>query len=458
MKMALHATTFPVPEPIKRFSQIFHENGHCLYIVGGAVRDYLLGVPNSDYDFTTDATPQEVIAMFRKVIPTGIKHGTVSVLFANDTYEVTTFRTEGGYEDHRHPTHVQFVRNLSEDLCRRDFTINALAVDAQSGAIIDLNGGREDLQAHLIRAIGNPTLRFTEDALRILRGCRFACKLGFSIDMPTFEAMKCLAPTLSHVSQERIHVELDKIVMSATPRFGFELMEQTQVLSEILPELVACSGVEQKGMHLHDVYLHSIIALQTAADLHANKIVRYAALLHDIGKPSTRSTDDLGFYTFHGHEIASQKIARSILNRLKFSNEERDQILNLVANHMFNYTPEWTDAAVRRFIARVGVDAIEDLFTVRLCDQQAIAGAMYPDGIDELRKRVHKVLSDADALSVKDLAVNGKDLMGIGIPAGPKLGIVLNQLLETVLDDPSQNKHDTLLTIALGIFGQLLSE
>lgn len=437
---------------MKDFASIFDAAGFSLYIVGGAVRDWVLRIPNDDYDFTTDATPEEVIGLFRKVIPTGIKHGTVTVLFKNAKYEVTTFRTDGEYHDHRHPEQVQFVRNLEEDLKRRDFTINAMAANAFTGEIVDQHNGFGDLKKKTIRAIGNPIERFTEDALRILRACRFATKLDFSIEPETHAAMRQLASTLKLVSGERIRDELVKILSSKTPLTGLKLMQESDILAVILPELVEGQGIEQRGFHTHDVLTHNLLVCQAAADIDAPLAVRIAALLHDIGKPRVRQENGDGIYTFHRHEFESERLAKRILERLKFSNDDRDQVLNLIRNHMFHYTPDWSDGAVRRFIARVGADSIENLFLLRLADQKAIAGACDYETLRELDERIEKIRRDGDALSVKDLAVNGKELMAAGIPAGPTMGTILNQLLETVMDDPKQNERERLELIALNLY------
>lgn len=455
MKTSLQNRTFPIDATIREFASVFDAAGFSLYVVGGAVRDWLLGIQNDDYDFTTDAMPEEVIKLFRKVIPTGIKHGTVTVLFRDSQYEVTTFRTDGEYHDHRHPDQVHFVRNLEEDLKRRDFTINALAANARTGEIIDMHDGIGDLRLRIVRAIGNPLERFSEDALRILRACRFVTKLDFAIEPETFDAMRTLAPMLSHVSGERIRDELLKILCCRDPLRGLRLMVDCGILSVVLPELAAGEGIEQRGFHEHDVLTHNLLACQSAADLDAPLSVRIAALLHDIGKPQVRKESEEGMYTFHRHEFESEKLAGRVLGRLKFSNDERAQILNLIRNHMFHYTSDWSDGAVRRFIARVGADAIQNLFLLRLADQKAIAGTCDYGTLQELSERIEKIRRDGDALSVKDLAIDGRDLMSLGVPPGPKMGTILGQLLETVMDDPRQNTKENLNLIAAKLFEKL---
>ena len=442
--------SYPVPSIVRKFSSIFASSGYSLYIVGGAVRDHFLGRKNTDYDFATDAMPKEVMSLFRTVIPTGIKHGTVTVIFEGHHYEVTTFRVDGDYTDMRHPETVSFVRSLPEDLKRRDFTINALAVNAFSGELIDLHEGRQDLALKIIRAIGNPNQRFQEDALRIMRACRFSSQLDFTIEHETAAAMKLLSANLLKVSGERIKDEFFKILASKTPSVGILNMDECRALEVVLPELVICKGVLQKGMHRHDVFHHSLASCDAAPS--TKPLVRLAALLHDIGKVETKSVDSDDTITFYQHEYVSERLARNILNRLKCSNEERETVANLIRNHMFHYTPDWTDGAVRRFINRVGKEHIADVFDLRMADQVGIFGGCEPRSLNELSDRIHTVLAQNNALSVKDLAINGNELARMGIPKGPVMGLILKELLETVLDDPSQNSYDRLATIAQGFY------
>jgi putative nucleotidyltransferase with HDIG domain len=443
-------TEFPVPRIVHAFATRFSNAGYCLYIVGGAVRDFLLNRLNTDYDFTTDAEPQQVMKLFRSVIPTGIQHGTVTVLFQGSSFEVTTFRTEAGYTDRRHPDTVHFVRSLAEDLKRRDFTMNALAADAITGSIIDYHKGKEDIEQRIIRAIGDPHKRFSEDALRILRGCRFAAQLGFSIESDTAAAMADLATHLRYVSGERIRTELLKILESPIPSQGFLALHACGALAVILPELSQGDQVAQKGAHQLDVMHHGIAACD-AVPRH-RPLVRLAALLHDIGKVETKRMADDGEVTFHRHEALSAKMAQNILSRLKFSNDEKSTVINLINNHMFHYTPDWSDGAVRRFVKRVGKHALEDVFMLRLADQMATDHQQRPQQILALKQRIADVLQESTALSIKDLAINGNDLAALGIPKGPTMGIILNQLLETVLDDPHQNTVETLSTIAQNFY------
>ncbi len=388
------------------------------------------------------------MTLFKKVIPTGIKHGTVTVIFKRQQYEVTTFRVDGDYADSRHPDSVSFVRSLEQDLARRDFTINALAVNAFTGDLTDLHHGLEDLENGIVRAIGNAGDRLKEDALRIVRACRFAGKLDFSIEADTFEAMKQLAPKLKAVSGERIHEELNRMLLSKRPSRAFELMHSSGVLAVLLPELEACAGVEQGGYHIHDVLTHSLLACDAAARSNFSMNVRYAALFHDMGKPQTRAGNPDEGYTFYKHEFISEKLAAGICERLKFSRADSDRILLLIRNHMFHYTEDWTDAAVRRFIKRVGVEALDDLFALHMADQEAIAGQCDIRTLGSLPQRINAIIAAGNALSIKDLAINGQDLISSGIPAGPHMGTILAALLDEVLDNPEKNTGRILLQLA----------
>lgn len=438
--------TFPISSSIQRFSSRFKEAGFSLYIVGGAIRDYLLGLENDDYDFTTDAQPHEVKALFSHVIPTGIDHGTVTVIFEKQMFEVTTFRSEGTYLDGRHPSSVTFIRGLQEDLKRRDFTINAFAADCTAGTVIDLNGGFDDLKNKTLRAIGIPSKRFEEDALRIFRACRIASKLNFTIEEETLMAMKAEKENLKNVSSERIREELFKLVASDHPTVGLQYMQQCNILSTLFPSLANGDGIEQGGMHHQDILQHNITACQAAADRDFPLSVRLAALFHDMGKSEVIKAG-VGKNTFYAHESVSARQAKDIMRYLKASNEQTRAVTHLVKEHMFNYQSSWSDSAVRRFITRVGLKDIPLLFQLRIADQIAIHGEPDTSLIDELQDRINKILAAKDALSIKDLAICGNDLMKMGIQ-GKSIGTTLSYLLETVLDDPEQNNSEQLLTIA----------
>jgi putative nucleotidyltransferase with HDIG domain len=440
----MKALSFP-PE-LREFALVFKEAGKSCYIVGGAVRDSLIGKRVSDYDAATDARPEEVMRLFRRVVPTGIKHGTVTVIWKGKPIETTTFRRESGYADGRHPDEVEYGASLEEDLSRRDFTINALAYEPLEGSLVDLYGGQADLGRRLIRAVGDPAERFHEDGLRPLRALRFASQLGFEVEPATLAAIPASLDRFRLVSPERVREELEKILASPKPSTALRLMEETGMLAIVLPELVRCRGVEQKGMHRFDVLDHLLASVDAAP---ADPVVRLAALLHDIGKPETRAVGADGVATFYGHEGASARGAAAVLRRLRFPNATTEEVTHLVAQHMFFYEDSWTDAAVRRFLARVGEAEVEKLFALRLADGTGMTGVPVPPGsLDPLRRRIERILADREAFKLKDLAIGGNDLASLGIPKGPAMGRILAELLETVLDDPEQNTREKLLEIA----------
>ncbi|MGI6432825.1 MAG: CCA tRNA nucleotidyltransferase [Sphaerochaetaceae bacterium] len=446
---------FPVTASIKRFASFFLQGGFSLYIVGGAVRDFYAHRKSTDYDFATDAKPDQIQKLFKRVIPTGIEHGTVTILFDSQAYEVTTFRSDGTYSDKRHPDTVSFVTSLAEDLSRRDFTINAMAVDASNGLLTDLFGGLDDLKAKTIKAIGNPAQRFGEDALRILRACRFASQLQFTIETKTQEAMKHLSHSLTAVSKERVQQELMHILASEIPSIGLKAAKECGALFVLIPEFEQCDGLLQPPKHHFDVLSHLFVACD-AAPLQ-KPLVRLAALLHDIGKPLTKGYNADGQLTYYHHEKKSAELAFTILKRLKFSNAHIAAVTHLIANHMFVYSPEWSDAAVRRFIKTVGTDFIDDLFALKRADRWAINGTTDYSDLVELQSRITNELQMAHALKREDLAINGHDLLKLGIQAGPQMKLILDQLLETVLDDPSQNTKEHLSRIAVNFWRQRMA-
>ncbi|HTZ50668.1 MAG TPA: HD domain-containing protein [Spirochaetia bacterium] len=445
-----------IPGVAREFARVFQAAGFQCHLVGGAVRDILLGRPHTDYDVATDALPSQVVPLFRRVIPTGIKHGTVTVLFKGTTFEVTTFRTETGYSDGRRPDSVTFAPSIHEDLARRDFTINAIAYDLHADRVEDPHDGRGDLKRRLIRAIGDPAERFHEDGLRPLRACRFAAQLGFEVDPATLAAIPAALDVLARVSAERVRDEILKILESPVPSVGFALMKQSGILSVVLPELLEGDGVAQGPLHCYDVLWHSLYACDAApAD---SLVLRLAALLHDVGKPRTRGTAPDGRPTFHGHEKVSEEMTRAILERLRLPNAVIKDTAHLVAQHMFNYQEEWSDAAVRRLVSRVGEGSIKDLLALRRADQLGMCrenARYFPQGLSDFAHRVDSVLSADRALTISSLAVNGRDVMErLGLPPGPKVGVILQELLQSVLEDPALNNREKLLEIA----GRMLKE
>ena len=446
---------FPVAKELEALGKVFSDHGYKIYLVGGAVRDHLLGISNHDYDFATDAEPDVIKGMFRRTIDTGIRHGTVTVLFKGGKYEITTFRSESDYADMRHPGKIEFVRNLDEDLGRRDFTINAFAADLSTGEIIDRHDGCKDLKNRVIRAIGNPEERFSEDALRMLRACRFSAKLGFSIEEGTFNAMCRLKENIRHVSAERIREEVFGLILSDHPVNGLEAMRLSGLLDMILPELSACIGVDQGGLHSCDVYTHLVRTLLAAVKNNHGRYVRLAALFHDIGKPAARKAGGDRTYTFHGHEKTGADLWRGICARLKTGNAERDKVAHLIENHMFGYEPCWSDAAVRRFMKRVGLENLDDLIDLRIDDATAISGACDPSMLLELMARIRTEEENRAALGLKDLAISGRDLIEEKIiPPSKKMGRILELLLDEVVETPSLNRRDYLLEKARILAGQ----
>jgi tRNA nucleotidyltransferase/poly(A) polymerase len=434
---------------LKEIAKIFAASGKQVYLVGGAVRDLLRGKRAHDWDLATDALPEEVISLFHRVIPTGIKHGTVTIIYKGRSLEVTTFRSESGYSDGRRPDTVKFGVSVEDDLSRRDFTMNAIAYKLPGGPLTDPFRGKADIQAGLIRCVGKAAERFAEDGLRPVRALRFASQLGFKLDEEVLAAIPGSLCLTARVAPERIRDELDKIIASPKPSTALLLMEQKGLLELLLPELAACRGIEQKGFHNFDVLDHSFLACDFAAAENYSAAVRLAALFHDLGKPATRKADERGIWTFYRHEAESSRLARQILLRYKHPTSMIETVCHLVEEHMFHYTDDWTDAAVRRFVIRAGEESLPDLYALRRADSFAMAARKPPpDFLLPLQTRVEKVLASGRLLSLKDLAVSGKDLMTIGIPAGKKMGVILGELLEAVLDDPELNTREKLLEIA----------
>lgn len=457
---------FRLPYILKKFDEVFLEHGHSAYLVGGAVRDMLMGKEAHDWDIATDASPMEVMSMFRKVIPTGIAHGTVTVRFLKHEIEVTTFRTESEYSDGRHPDKVSFSKNLEEDLGRRDFTMNAIAISLRDGHLEDPFGGRKDIKKRVIKTVGDASERFSEDGLRPVRAIRFSSTLGFSIEKRTFEAMQSpsVLEKVKGISIERFRDEFKKLLLSEKPSVSLRLMESTKILSIFIPELADCRGCSQKdfrGFHDFDVLDHLFHSCDGSPKEKLN--VRLSALFHDIGKPGTKKTvsvDGMEKFTFYGHEKLSSKIARKVLFRLRFPNSLIENVCHLIENHMFHYEENWTDAAVRRFIVRVGYENIEDLFDLRISDVYGMHGKKIMPGSDTLKnllefsERIEKIKAEKSALSLKDLCVNGKSLMELGIPSGKDIGLILERLMESVLDDPSLNTEESLLKLASNIWNE----
>lgn len=447
-----------IPPHIVDVCRRLHESGYEAWLVGGAVRDLVRGRGAKDFDVATSAHPHEVTQVFgrKRVVPTGEKHGTVTVLVDRPTgerehVEVTTFRGEGAYSDGRRPDQVSFVGTIDEDLWRRDFTMNAIAYDPIADRLADPTGGRKDLSAGIIRAVGNPLDRFREDGLRALRAVRFAAQHGFRLEPQTEAAIPAALDVFRKVSAERVRDELIKILSSEKPSVGLELMRTTGLLGEVIPELLEGVGFRQNKHHSYDVWFHTLATVDATVLFSPTTspfIPRLAALLHDVAKPRTAQPhpNDPQDNTFFRHEVVGAEMADQILRRLKLSTRDREAVVNLVRNHMFWYTPEWTDGTVRRFISRVGKEAIPDLFALRAGDVHARGRGEDPGTeIDELKRRVDRELAQASALKVSDLALGGADVMRIlGCRPGPIVGEVLRRLLERVLDDAELNTYERL--------------
>jgi len=440
-----------VPEEVLAICRRLRGKGYEAHLVGGGVRDMLLGRKPADFDVATDARPEEVRELFGATfaIPTGIKHGTVTVLTSSVEHrhvEVTTFRGEGVYLDGRRPSSVTYVKSLRDDLARRDFTMNAVAYDPIDDRLTDLFDGQGDLGRRLIRAVGDTLERFGEDGLRPMRAVRQAAQLGFSIEPATHAAIPRSLEVVRKVSAERIRDELLKLLAAPQPSRGIELMRETGLLGEVIPELLEGVGCTQNHFHKHDVYGHTL-AVVDATD--GDAIVRLGALLHDVGKPRARQPREgaPGEYSFFKHEYVGRDMADAICRRLKLPNADRDRVVGMVAHHMFFYKPEWTDGAVRRFVRDVGGSgALDALFALRKGDVAGRGFGEDPDReIGELQLRIADVAAEDAALRVTDLKVNGADVMRVlGLAPGREIGQVLERLLERVIDDASLNERERL--------------
>ncbi|HEY2924258.1 MAG TPA: HD domain-containing protein [Candidatus Eisenbacteria bacterium] len=435
-----------VPEPILAVLRRLQESGHRAYVIGGATRELLRGAPSlKDWDVGTSATPEEVLLLYPKAIATGFRFGTVTIPTAAGPCEVTTFRVESEYKDARRPERVTFVRELEEDLKRRDFTVNAIAWDPLTGRLVDPTGGIPDLTSRLLRAVGEPAERFREDGLRPIRAARFAATLEFDLEAGTARALPDARSEVGRVAAERVQDELMKMLRAPKPSRGFEVLRKAGLLEIWLPELHACVAVPQNRYHAYDVYFHTLYTCDAAP---AEKpVVRLAALFHDVGKPLTREERQGGEATFYNHQFVGARLTEEAMERLRFSRGMTDRVIHLVRQHMFDYRPEWTDAAVRRFIRSVGVEHIADLFDLRIADN--VGNGLktgFPHYLEELRSRVEAILEKEEALSVRDLAVDGADVMEVlDLPPGPKVGEILDQLLEEVLENPALNTRERLL-------------
>ncbi|MCR4669449.1 MAG: HD domain-containing protein [Clostridia bacterium] len=441
-----------IPQNVRTVLEILEDSGYSALLVGGCVRDLLMGRFPSDWDAATSASPREVSALFRlsglNVIETGSKHGTVTVLSGGDPVEVTTFRAEGRYSDGRHPDRVEFIKDIGDDLLRRDFTVNAMAYSPKGG-LIDNFGGIGDLAEGVIRCVGKPEKRFREDGLRIIRALRFASQLGFTIEEKTSEALRMEKDLLKAVSSERVSAELKKLVCGRNAEAV--LMDYADVLGVAIPEILPLVGFDQKNPHhIYDVYTHSVKA---ASNVPARPDVRLAALFHDIGKPRCLALDEQGIGHFPGHPEVGAEIASGILKRLKFDNRTAEKVSKLVALH--GYRPEASEKSVRRALIKVGEEDFADWLAVRRGDVLALAPEYRSelDGLDEVERIAIDILAGDGCLHIGDLAIDGRDVIALGVPEGPEVGRILDLCLEAVLEGGLKNEREELLAYAAGLRG-----
>ncbi|MGB8329517.1 MAG: HD domain-containing protein [Polyangiales bacterium] len=437
-----------IARPVLEICKELRNTGERAWVVGGCVRDTLRGERVNDWDVATTALPDKVKQTFRRVIPTGIDHGTVTVLWKGGTYEVTTLRGEGAYTDGRRPDSVVFVQDIDRDLARRDFTVNAIAYDPVDGQIVDPFHGLVDMRNKILRAVGDPAERFQEDGLRILRGARFAATLEFELEKATEVAFRGALETFRKVSPERVREEWVKTMKARAPSRAFEVMRRTGILEVTYPELLEQVGCEQNQWHAYDVWDHSMRVLDESTGEPAERI---AALLHDVAKPRTRArSDKTNDWTFYHHEKIGADMAAQWLREYRFSNRERELIVDLIRHHLICYTSDWTDAAVRRFIKRVGSSNVDPL--LRLGEADALGKGRNVENelaaLKELRGRIDKALEDGSALTTQDLAIGGSDVIEhLEGGAGPIVGKILRDLLDRVIEDPSLNTRDKLLPL-----------
>ena len=433
-----------LPEKVNTIIETLNAHGYEAYAVGGCVRDSLLGRKPEDWDITTSAQPEETKKLFPRTFDTGIEHGTITVLLGKEGFEVTTYRIDGKYEDSRHPTEVQFTRNLKEDLLRRDFTINAMAYNEQEG-LVDIFGGIEDLKKHTIRCVGNARERFGEDALRILRAVRFAAQLDFTIEESTKEGIKELAPTLANISAERIQTELVKMVISPNPSMLKQAYE-LGITKVILPEFDDMMKTEQETPHhMYNVGDHTLKAMES---IRADKVLRLTMLLHDVGKPSMKTVDQKNVAHFKGHEEKSEKMAKSILKRLKFDNDTLRKVTKLILYHDHRMPADMTQ--VRYAMNKIGEELFPLYMEIRMADTLAQSEYRRKEKLENLagiEQCYQKIVEQNQCVSLKGLAVSGSDLIRLGMKPGKEIGNLLEELLEFVLDHPEYNSKERLETI-----------
>ena len=439
-----------LPKEVLDIIQTFKKNSFEIYIVGGAVRDILMGKEVYDWDFTTNATPQETLKLFPSAFYDN-KFGTVGIKPQKEgdrPFEITTFRKEEGYSDSRHPDKITWGKTLNEDLSRREATISAMALKpAKSNEyeIIDPYQGQKDIKKRIFKAVGDPNQRYQEDALRMIRAIRISAQLGFQIETKTFEAIKLNASLIHKIAKERIKDELFKILASAFPYEGMLLFKNVGLMEQILPEMEKTFGVEQKSPgrhHVYDVGTHLMLSLKFCKS--EDPIARFATLIHDVGKPVTYKELENGTITFYNHEMVSTNLAKRISQRLKLSSKEKNKLITLVRYHQFTVDERQTDSAIRRFIRNVGTEYIPDMLTLRVADRLGGGARETSWRLEEFKKRLIEV--QKQPFSIKDLKINGNDVMKtLKIPPGPKVGEILETIFEEVVEKKIENEKDILL-------------
>lgn len=431
-----------MPDDVKFIINTLQNNGYEAYIVGGCVRDSILNKDPKDWDITTKAKPEEVIKVFDKVILTGLKHGTVTVIVNKESYEVTTYRTDGEYEDNRHPKEVQFVNSLKEDLARRDFTINAMAYNESDG-LVDYFGGMEDLKNKIIKTVGEPEKRFNEDALRMLRAIRFSAQLNFDSDNNVLSEIKNLRDNIKNISKERIREEFNKILLN-DPR-KVDILKECELLEYIIPGISEIYDFDQNNpYHIYDLYKHTITATEAIDPL---LHLRLTMMLHDLGKVKTKTTDEKGISHFYAHAKDSAEMAEEILRNLKYDNETKSKVLTLIQYHDSTLK---TKISIKRMLNRIGEDLLRDLIKVQRADilsQNSIYAKERLDNLIEVESILSSILAQNECFSLKDLKINGGDLINLGFDKGKKIGETLSYLLELVIKNPELNEKEKLINI-----------
>lgn len=434
-----------IPPKVTEIIDKFKQKGYEIYVVGGVVRDVLLGKEGEDWDFATNATPEQILEVLGEEAFYDNKYGTVGLKVDefDKSFEITTFRTEHGYSDNRRPDKVFWGESLEQDLSRRDFTINAMALDGDR--IIDEFGGQADLNNRIVKAVGDANDRFGEDALRMLRAIRIAAQLGFSIEEKTLEAIKTNAKLIHNISAERIHDELLKIFGSEYPADGYMVLRASGLGQELLPEMEATFGVEQKAPgrhHIYDVGTHSVETLRFCES--QDPVTRFAALIHDAGKVKTQRIYPDGLITFYNHEMESTKIAQNMADRLRFSKKEKDKFVKLVRWHQFTMDEKMTDSAVRRIIRNVGLENVQDLIALRIGDRKGSGAKPTSWRFEKLKERFLEV--QKQPFAIPDLKIDGKDVMELkGIKSGPLVGKYLQVLFSEVTENNVANEREVLL-------------